>query len=365
MSNQEIVLRLAFVGDVALGNHPKTPGFGFYSRYREGIPQSLAKRVLPPGLSPDIFFGNLEFALANDEKHAGTDVCCLGSTSYIPFLLQAGFTVLNVASNHSWEHGAAVFWETVKLLQDSGIKVVGIPDDFDPEGFLRIKGKTVAFLGCSARPRQGFSEAPGYNEFDMVRFLERIREAQRNSDLVCVSIHWGEEFLTIPGPQEKEIARAMIEAGASVVVGHHPHVIREIENYREGIIAYSLGNFICDMSWNHLARESGCLTVEVIDSRILTRTFFPATIRRDYFPHYLNQKESLRFLDMQMKRQARLGESLCSVDYDRLAKKALIKHQWLTFGFLLRNIFRYRISTLWRILKHGIQGRLQQQKTVG
>jgi gamma-polyglutamate biosynthesis protein CapA len=358
MGTEETVLRLAFVGDVALGNHPKTPGFGFYSRYIKGIPRNLGSRVLPPGIFPDVLFGNLEFSLANQIGQLGTNVCCLGSDSYIPFIREAGFTVLNVANNHAWEHGADLFRETVTSLKNAGIKVVGIPEDFDPAKFFQIKGTTVAVLGCSARPRQGFTASPGYNEFEKVRFFERIRDARRNADFVCASIHWGEEFLTIPSPWEREVARAMIDAGASVVVGHHPHVLREVESYKDGIITYSLGNFIGDMIWNPVTRETGCLVVDAEGSRIRSQKFIPAVIDRDYFPRYLDERESKKFLEAQMARQATLNIDLTAFGYEYLARRALRRHQWLTLGFLLRNIFRYRISTLGRIVSHGVKVRL-------
>lgn len=352
-------MRLAFVGDVALGNHPKAPGFGFFARYQNGIPPEMSNRILPPGISTDLLFGNLEFALNSDTEQNDPDICCLGVASYLPFLRQAGFTVFNVANNHSWQHGAELFQGTVNLLKNSGIKVVGVPEDFDPAGFLRIKGRTIAFLGCSARPRQGFNETPDYNEFDKGSFFDKIHDARNKADLVCVSIHWGEEFLLIPHPDERTIAHAMIDAGAGVVVGHHPHVLREVESYNNGVIAYSLGNFIGDMLWNPLTRETGCMVVETDGSRIHSGLFFPASIDKDFFPRYLSETASQEFLKSQVQRHISLNQDLESFSYDRLARKALRQHQWLTIFFLMKNLFRYRVGTLGSILFHAICDRLQ------
>jgi poly-gamma-glutamate synthesis protein (capsule biosynthesis protein) len=362
--DEKSLICLAFVGDVALGNHPKTPGFGFYSKYMGGIPHQMAHRVLPPSLAPDLVFGNLEFSLAPHGDRPGTDICCLGSDIYIPFLREVGFTILNVANNHAWEHGAARFRETVRSLRNAGIKVVGVPEDFDPSGFLRIKGKTIAVLGCSSRPRQGFTSPPDYNEFQEVLFLERIRHARGQADAVCVSIHWGEEFLPIPSPEERRIAHAMVDAGASVVVGHHSHVLREVENYGNGVIAYSLGNFIGDMIWNPLTRETGCLAVVLEDSRIRTSTFFPGVINDlDYFPQYLDEQESLGFMETDRERRACLNVALDTYGYEFLAREALQRHQRLTLGFLLKNLFRYRAASLARIASHAIRIRLRGGNT--
>lgn len=364
MMADETLFRLALVGDVALGNHPKTPGFGFYSRYIQGIPKILCQRILPAGVRPDVLFGNLEFALANDARHPGTNACCLGSDTYVRFLRESGFTVLNVANNHAWQYGDAFFRETVNALKGTGIKVVGIPDDFEPAGFVQIKGSTVAFLGCSARPRQGFQGSPGYNEFDEGGFLQRIRDARRHADLVCVSVHWGEEFLPIASPWERGIAHAMIDAGAAVVVGHHPHILKEIETWRDGLIAYSLGNFIGDMIWNPVTRETGCLIVEARNSRVISNTFFPAAIERDFFPLYLDPPSSRKILEERTARHARLAIQLKSFPYESLARRALRRHQWLTLGFVLRNVFRYRLATLAEILYEAMKVRLQRYQRV-
>ena len=68
-------------------------------------------------------------------------------------------------------------------------------------------------------------------------------------DVVVVSLHWGEEFVDQPSMQEVELGHAVIDAGATAVLGHHRHVVRPVERYRHGVIAYSLGNLIGDMVW--------------------------------------------------------------------------------------------------------------------
>lgn len=320
----------------------------------------MASRVFPFGQSPDLVFGNLEFALTNDGNHEGMNTCCLGTSLYIPFLKQAGFKVLNVANNHSWEYGVRAFWDTVDLLQREDIKVVGIPDDFDSARYIRIKGTTIAFLGCSARPRQGFSEAPGYNEFEQKHFLQQIGKARKNSDFICVSIHWGEEFIAIPSSWERKIAREMIDEGADVVIGHHPHVLREIERYKHGVIAYSLGNFICDMTWNTLTRETGCLFLELEHSSIKGYSFHPAFIDNDFFPRYLPSAKVPVFLEKRVKRYNDLKVNLEKFGYEALAKKALRRHQLLTLNFFFKNLFRYRMSSLVKIILHGVKVRIQR-----
>jgi poly-gamma-glutamate synthesis protein (capsule biosynthesis protein) len=352
---------MVFVGDVALGNHPKTPGFGFFSRYREGIPLEMAARIIPPGVSCDLLFGNLEFALTADRRLLDTNKCCIGHVAYAEFLRMAGFTVLNLANNHAWQYGRKVFGETVRALREVGIKVVGIPDDYAPGQYLKVAGQTVAFLGISDRPRQGFREVPDYNEFDEADILVRIRDARGVADLVCVSVHWGHEFIEAPSQSERRFARAMIDAGADVVVGHHPHVLREIECYRGGVIAYSLGNFIGDMTWNPATRRSGCLQVRPSGSGSTLYEFLPAVIGEDFFPCFLQKGERGEYFQRQHQSFEQAGTDAQRLGYDVLAQQELRRHQLLTLKFLVRNISKYRLSTLSSILSHAVTVRLRRK----
>lgn len=361
MSSEEGILRLALVGDIALGNHPKMPGFGFYSRYHKGLPIIMAKKVLPPRLSPDIVFGNLEFVLARDNDHPGMDSSCIGVESFVPFLKQSGFTVLNVANNHSLDYGENKFIESVKSIQENGIKVVGVPEDFDPAGYIRVKGKVIAFVGCTAHPRQLGEDQTCYNIYDR-GFLEKIQTAKKTADLVCVSVHWGEEFIPIPSPWEQKTGRAMIDAGAGIVVGHHPHVLREVEKFKNGIIAYSLGNFIGDMTWNRSTRETGCLMVESNGSAILDNKFYPAIIGPDFFPDYFPLARHAQCLSTQAQRYGNWKMALKKKNYKSLSGKAMRENQWLTLLFFLRNLFKYKSGTLKEIIVHGISVRFSRSK---
>lgn len=343
-----------FLGDVALGNHPKTPGFGFFSRYGDEIPADLAKKVVPPSISYDLLFGNLEFALTGDQRLLDANTSCIGHLGYVEFLRRAGFTVLNVANNHSWQYGRAVFEETVRALRTAGIKVVGVPDDYDPGQYLKVAGRTVAFIGVSERPRQGFSEVPGYNEFDEADLLGRVRDARRVADLVYVSMHWGDEFIGLPSPQERRIARAIIDAGADAVIGHHPHVLREVEAYRGGVIAYSLGNFIGDMSWNPTTCLSGCLHLRKSETGRSWHEFVPALIGEDFFPCFLREGEREEYRQKLLEMFERAEIDARNLGYNVIAHRELRRNQLLTLKFLARNVHKYQLSNLGRILVDAV-----------
>jgi len=346
-------LKCIFVGDLAMGDHPKSVGFGFYSKYRDGISLNKAQSLFPIGYDHDILFGNLEFTLGNDELigKSHDEMNCRGISEFAVFLRQAGFNLVNIANNHIYQHGIADFKKTLKVLTDNNIGIVGLRDVVCTSNVITIGAQSVCILGWSARPRQGFVDNPPYREFD-TRCYEEIIEAKKKYTIVCVSIHWGEEFIEIPSDEEKLIARKMIDSGANVVIGHHPHVIREVEEYNGGLIAYSLGNFICDMIWNEKTRKTGYLYVEFADNAISMWEIVHGKIDESYFPEFsmTNSDLSANFKKLYAKLET---NSYCD-----LARYSLWHHQVLTVLHIFRNCLNYRPGVWLSMLGKAIKNRL-------
>ena len=352
-------MNIVFVGDLALGDHPKTIGFGFESKYGDKIPVSKASRIVPKEISPSIVFGNLEYPLYPVDKDSTlpstvNDTCCRGWPEYAQFLRTAGIGVLNVANNHIYQHGDDAFVTTLRALDNAEIKTCGTPKDFSGEQVFNVDGTTIAFLGWSDRPRQYLKNAPPYNELDVEFCCDAVSAMTRTVDVVCVSIHWGNEFINIPEQRERDIARKLIDAGASVIVGHHPHVLREVESYNGGVIAYSLGNNVCDMSWNSRTRETASLVVSVENKQVADWDFYPGAIGDDFFPDYYTGKKREKVKEQLDARYEQLTQSEKSISYRDLAERALRRHQVLTLWFFVRNIFRYEKSILLDAIKHAV-----------
>ncbi len=348
-------IKCIFVGDLALGDHPKSVGFGFYSKYCEGISPAKARTFFLAGHEHDVLFGNLEFTIGNEKLNGRSfqEFHCRGIAKYADFLQQTGFNVVNVANNHIYQHGIEDFNKTLETLSTKGIGIVGLRNEANTSNIVRIGNRSVCFLGWSARPRQGFSDQPPYREFDEKSCYREIAEAHKKYSLVCASLHWGYEFIEIPSEDEKRIARRMIDAGAIVVVGHHPHVMREIEEYNGGLIAYSLGNFICDMTWNEKTRKTGYLYVEFNDRTISRWEMVQGRIGDCYFPEFtgLAADQSTIYKDLYSRLQVR--------PYIQLARHELRHHQLLTVLHILRNCFKYR-AAVWRSMLGGaIKARLK------
>jgi len=164
-------------------------------------------------------------------------------------LKRAGFSVVTLANNHIMDYGADALFETQNYLAKSGIAAVGAGENLAAArkpAIVSIKGKRVAILGYSlTQPIEFFAgkaragTAPGYAK--MVQ--ADVTEARSRADFVIVSFHWGKEASGVVQGYQRAAAHNAIDAGADVIIGHHPHVLQGVERYKSGIIFYSLGNF--------------------------------------------------------------------------------------------------------------------------
>jgi len=164
-------------------------------------------------------------------------------------LRKSGINLVTLANNHTMDYGAPALMETMENLERTGVAWIGAGEnlaDARKMALYTIQGKKIAFLGYSlTQPTEFFAgrnrpgTTPGFEKF----FLEDIRRARQQADYVIVSFHWGTEGLSVIQPYQRTVAHKAIDAGADVIIGHHPHVLRGIERYKTGIVFYSLGNF--------------------------------------------------------------------------------------------------------------------------
>ncbi len=169
---------------------------------------------------------------------------------YARVLPEAGIEVVNLANNHIYDYGKEGLFDTISYLDSLGVLHVGAGRtraEARKPVILRLKGHTIGFLGY-----YGGGEAPVAGEREpgvAPRNLEIIAadiQALRADSVgyVVVILHWGTEKAEYPDNGQRAFAHGIIDAGADAVIGHHPHVLQGIERYRNGIIAYSLGNFV-------------------------------------------------------------------------------------------------------------------------
>lgn len=238
----------------------------------------------------DFVFGNLEAPLSDLGRNNFVLSTCefRGSPSSIPSLHDAGFRVLSLANNHMLQHGRAVFSEVALSLRKAGIMPIGLLMDNGKTKMevIDCNGQRVGFIGYSLWPSEVYESEN--NVFTMVagdedRILSDIHNFAPQVDHLCVSIHWGYEFVNHPSNEQIELGHAMIEAGARCVLGHHPHVLQGIEQWDGGLIAYSLGNFVFDMPF-HPCQESIVLELLLDQSGLIQYQIHPVKIDNRFRP---------------------------------------------------------------------------------
>lgn len=169
-----------------------------------------------------------------------------------PEAISAGVDVMNLGNNHSQDHGKSAMLEGRELLLDMGLNPVGAGSDDMEAGapaLFEIGGWTVAVLGFGGVvPWDAWLAAPdraGMRDGDTIEtMVEAVRAADAVADIVLVTIHWGVELDLEPRAEDRERARAMIDAGADAIFGHHPHRLQPMEVVLDRPVAWSLGNFV-------------------------------------------------------------------------------------------------------------------------
>ena len=217
-------------------------------------------------------FVNMETPVAPEHSH-GTKPFLFDAPVALPEALKAsGIKIVSFANNHVMDQGWAGFAETLQHLKDAGLQFAGDSDNtataWQPV-ITEANGIKVGWLGMTRwlngnrnpedpnQPHVNFfpypGEANGAPGADEATVLAAVKAARAQCDMLVVSIHWGIEYATAPRPEDVDLAHKVMEAGATVIVGAHPHVLQPIETYktqdgRNTIIFYSLGNFLSNQS---------------------------------------------------------------------------------------------------------------------
>ena len=243
-------ITIAAVGDIMLGSTSINETF---------LPPNdgadILKEVTPILSKADITFGNLEGPMlegGSTAKCSPKSTRCFAfrvPTRYGKYLQDAGFDILSLANNHAGDFGDYGRESTRKVLDGLGIKHAGSDKAQFTTAVVESKGKKIAFIGFAHN-----NLVPNVNDLDFARQL--VTEAVKKADLVVVSFHGGAEGTDSQHvPNRTELfagesrgnlplfARTVIDAGADLVLGHGPHVLRGMEIYKDRLIAYSMGNF--------------------------------------------------------------------------------------------------------------------------
>ena len=199
----------------------------------------------------DIVIGNLEGPLTNTEsRHPEKEYLFKSPPDLVaPALKKAGFNLMNLANNHILDYGVKGMNDTTSALHNQGIAYVGTGKNLSEARNGRIMQTpygNVGFLSYSLTFPEAFwatDNQPGTAFGHEEQITEDITRLEQRTDSIVVSFHWGREKQQQLRPYQPKLAHAAIDAGADIVLGHHPHILQAIEHYKDGIILYSLGNY--------------------------------------------------------------------------------------------------------------------------
>lgn len=303
--------------------------------------------------SSDFNFGNLESPIAppvcpplsrggcpeggrGSEGIVGGHSLIFGAPSdYIKGLARANFKILSLANNHALDQGLSGISFTKKLLSESGLNTVGAGENQKAawqSQIIEVRGVKIGFLAASyASFNDGGKSRNDYvaRIEDLETLKSKILNLKSKTDIVIVSMHAGKEYTLEPNQAQKNFARAAVDYGANVVVGHHPHWVQPVERYcpksnqpppvkggesssdnslpregevregatRCGLIFYSLGNFVFDQEWSQKTKQGLAVKITLKGGELVSAELDPVTIENYCCARLSDEKEKSDILN--------------------------------------------------------------------
>jgi len=233
-------ITISVAGDFTLGRDEE---FGYVNSLDYEVEQynsdflHFVEYIKPLFESDDLTLVNLETTFTTAIKKADKKFRFKGDPSYVQFLQEANVEAVNIANNHTYDYFAKGFEDTVKTLEEANIGYFGSDSylGYDYKFNSEINEIRIGLLGY-----KGWE----VNDYIKEKIEKDIQEMKQNTDLLIVSFHWGIEQNNYPNEIQIGLGHFVIDQGADLVFGHHPHVIQGIEKYQGKYIVYSLGNFL-------------------------------------------------------------------------------------------------------------------------
>lgn len=230
--SKEVQITVSLMGDCTLGtdeNFAYDTSLNAYFLYQGA--DYFFENVRSILEADDLSIINMEGPLTESTARNGELFAFKGDPEFVNILSGSSVEAANLANNHSHDYGEQSFTDTKKILEDAGISTFG----YDDTAIVTVKGINVGLVGI-------------YELHDHLKRMQQLKDniakvKADGADLIIAIFHWGNERETVPDYNQMTLAHAAIDNGADLVIGHHPHVLQGIEEYRGKYIAYSLGNF--------------------------------------------------------------------------------------------------------------------------
>lgn len=301
-SQTEQPVVLLFAGDVVLSRHIESQvGDRFdyvFDKWNEVGPY-------------DVFMVNLEHPVTQATTKVPKEFNFKMHPKYLRTLQLGGINIINAANNHVADYGLQGIYDTMRYLDSAGIRYVGIGKNLaearKPVIFEK-NGKKIGFLGYhgggkfAAMGHQA-GIAPRYGQY----IAEDVARLRPEVDYVIVNFHWGTELEENPSNGQIQLAHQVIDAGADLIVGHHPHILQGIERYKGKVIAYSLGNFI--FGGNFRSSYSTAVLKVALSTTGADVGLLPIQVS-DWQPHLPSERVKAEVFDVIRKRSEFFSETI-------------------------------------------------------
>jgi poly-gamma-glutamate synthesis protein (capsule biosynthesis protein) len=286
-----------FVGDIMLGRG--------VAAANPGDPAAPLRAMGAFLRGADLTVGNLESTLSTAGPPEQGDDSFAADPRVLPAMARLGFDALSLANNHTGDYGTTALLRTVAAFRGSGVASFGAGRDLEAASrpvVLKRHGVRFGFLGFNAigetpratpgRPGALSVRMPPrtgpLDRGDLAHVLAEVRRLDDRADVVVVMPHWGTQYTHAVGPMQRLVARRLVDAGADLVVGGHPHWVQGVERYRGATIAYSLGNFVFDMDFMEQTMEGVTLTATFRGDRLRGVELTPYRMDAEFAPHVVH-----------------------------------------------------------------------------
>jgi poly-gamma-glutamate synthesis protein (capsule biosynthesis protein) len=292
------------VGDIMLGRGVATPA----------APVRPLRLVADRIRRADIAVGTLESTLSdNGEPQQPGDDSFAAPPGTLAGLERIGFDALSLANNHTGDFGPVAFDETLRAFHGRRIRAFGAGRDRERAGraaVVRRNGVSFGFIGFNAigeTPR-ATKDSPGalsvrmpprtgpLQQADLEHVSRLVRRLDARVDVVIVLPHWGTQYTHTPEPIQSQVGRALVRAGADLVVGGHPHWVQGLEPVGPAVIAHSLGNFVFDMDFMEQTMEGVMLVATFRGDRLAGLRLEPYRMGPDFAPRPVRGAAAERIL---------------------------------------------------------------------
>ncbi len=301
LPEEEEELVLSFVGDVMFD---RSVAAFIKSKGADYIFEGYEKHFR----ASDIVFANLETSVCSrGEPEEEKEYTFRSSPKLVPFLKKYNFLAVSIANNHAMDYGREAFREGLGILKENGIAYGGggyskkealegavIEKKGLRIGFIAFTGVVPSVDWYAGKNRSGIIGGYKVHEPEV---LEAVSSLKERCDILVVSMHWGKEGQTEPRQQEKELAHKLVDAGADVVMGHHPHVVQSAELYDDRLILYSLGNFIFTTSYARISNNTIMATAHFDKNGKLKKTEAVPGIINSGRPVPMDELQGKEFVD--------------------------------------------------------------------